>query len=101
MSKLTGEQLNLDYQTWWGLYTEDYEGEEYELVYHENDWIQDGKYQSLEMLIRRKSDGKVFVGHIVRSGSYHTDWYYCNEDSPLEFFECKEVQTITYEWKPF
>lgn len=54
-----------------GKYVEDVEGVE---VVTEGDWVQDGKYQFSDTIVRYK--GQLFEINKSRSGSPFTDWWY-------------------------
>jgi hypothetical protein len=66
----------------------------------EGNWIDDGKYSNQE-LVFKNSEGKFYIYHNSRSGSYFSYYYNCIDDEP-EMIECSEVKQVevkTLEWK--
>lgn len=89
--KLTGEQVE-------SLFREEYlDGFD---ILEQTEWTQDHKYQFSDIIIQSNFDGKIYLVNISRSGSYHSDWYYCFEGT--KEYECPEVEKVeikSYIWK--
>jgi len=69
-------------------------------VVEQGDWINDGKYQNMEIIF---TDGdRFYSGSISRSGSYFTDYTYesewCGED-PAEINEVRKVTKTIEVWE--
>jgi len=61
------------------------------------EWISQGKYEHCTNVFEDK--GKYYTFYIMRSGSYHTDWYYDWETQ--DTFKCdevKKVEVVTTKW---
>jgi hypothetical protein len=65
-------------------------------VASEGDWVQDGKYQHCESIV--KFEDEFFSVNESRSGSYHTDWYY--NDTYIFPVERREETIVKVSWAP-
>lgn len=74
--------------------------EDFEVYDESDDWVQEGKYQSCEVIYKQMSTGKFFSAILERSGSYHTDWDYNYEWAGLELteVELREKVITVREW---
>lgn len=76
------------------LWQQDLEG--YELI-EEGDWVVDGKYQLITIVVKHVETGKYYEYYLSRSGSPFSDYYYSFEDEGAELHEVELVtKTITF-----
>lgn len=68
---------------------------DYSVVF-EDEWQQDGKYQSASHIVL--FEGQHFQVQEGRSGSYHTDWYYT--ETYVSPVTRHEETKVVVSWKP-
>jgi hypothetical protein len=75
--------------------------EDFEVV-EAGKWIDYGKYQHNDVIVKQCSTGKFFSYRISRSGSYHSDFYYNYEYEGVTLTEVEPItKTITVtKWEP-
>lgn len=60
----------------------------------EGEWTQDYKYQQSTTIVKHTESGRCFEVHQRRSGSYHTDWYYCEPQVGNEVRKVKKLVEV-------
>lgn len=79
-----------------GLFSDDLP-DDFEVVYDDDDWTQDHKYQYCYMVVQHRPTGRYFQIDNSRCGSYHSDWYY-NTPTVTEVSRVETVTTVI-SWK--
>ena len=86
------------------LHLEEFESVEEECgwkVIKDGDWVCDGKWEFLNMVVQNEETGKYYSYDLTRSGSYYSDYYYQHtEDGGVELTEVvpKEVTVVQTQW---
>jgi hypothetical protein len=78
----------------WDDWTDNFE------VIERGDWVSEGKYECMMLIIRHKETLRYFRYPFLRSGSYFTEYYYTIDDESDEI-ELREVvmkEVVTTTW---
>lgn len=65
-------------------------------VVEDGEWVQEGKYQHIDRVIKHTESGRCFGVSAGRSGSYHTDWYFQYHNDIYEVVQATRTVTETY-----